>query len=346
MVQKKNIVLADCHGTEIRELVESLNSDKKIFEIRSHISNWKRKSVFTELRRYFMYFFVALCCFLKRGRYDVIIGWQQFYTLIICFFCSVFSVKKTARIIALNFTYKEKKGKFLKIYRWFMGKCVSEKYMDFLHVLSNEYAEYISKEFSYPRDRIIVTSFGVKDRFSELSALASPNGYEKESYALAIGRSNRDYDFLIRAWKNIDYPLVIISDTYKKTSDHKNITVFNNIAGEESNKWISNCGLLVLPIDDGAICSGDTVLLTAMSLQRKIIVTVPSTLSEMYVQNNINAVLVEKDEREFAETVKRVLYSKIYSDLGKKARESYLKSYTIGAMGRAIYKAVFDTRII
>lgn len=341
---KKNVVLADCREDEIRELVDSISANGNAFEIHSRISNWKRKSVFTELRRYFVYFFAAACCFLKRRHYNVIIGWQQFYALIFAFFCNVFSVKKEQTVVVLNFTYKEKRGRLAKIYSRFMRKCLSGGYIDYLHMPSEQYADYTAKEFSFPRDRMIVSGFGVKDRFNELSKLDAPSGYKKESYALAIGRSNRDYDFLIRAWENIDYPLVIISDTYKKSCDQKNITIYNNITGEASDKWISNCGLLVLPIDDGKICSGDTVLLTAMSLERKIIVTVPSTLSEMYVQNNINAVLAEKDEKTFAETVKQVLNSEKYADLGKRARESYLKSYTIGAMGCAIREAVFGMK--
>ena len=341
MLQKKNVILADCHENEIRDFVDSINANNQTFEVRSHISNWKRTSLFTEIRRYFMYFYIAFLYFLKRRHYSVILGWQQFYALIFGFFCNIFHVKKQQVVVVLNFTYKEKRGRFSNIYYWFMRKCLSGGYIDFLHVLSNQYAEYVASKFSFPLGRIIVTGFGVKDRFNELSSLDAPNEYNKEAYALAIGRSNRDYEFLVRAWEKMDYPLVIISDTYKKTSNNKNITIFNNIAGEDSNKWISNCGLLILPIDDGTICSGDTVLLTAMSLQRKIIVTVPSTLSEMYVQDGDNAVLAEKVEEAFAETAKRVLYSDEYADLGKRARESYLKSYTISAMGSAIREAVF-----
>lgn len=346
MGYKRNIVIADCTENEIRSFKDALNGKENTFESRSHIANWKRKSVFTELRRYLKYFLIAFLYFIKRKQYRIIMGWQQFYALIFCFFCTVFSVKKQTIVVALNFTYKEKRGKFAKIYRWFMGKCVSEKYLDYLHVPSEEYAEYVSKEFSFPRDRIIVAGFGVIDRFDELSVLAAPNGYEKDAYALAIGRSNRDYDFLIRAWNNIDFPLVIISDTYKKSSANKNVTIYRDIAGEESNQWIANCGLMIIPIDDGAVCSGDTVLLTAMSLRRKIIVTTPSTLAEMYIEDGVNAILAEKDEIRFAETVKQMLFSDDFIDLGERARRSYLNSYTISAMGRIIYSRIFSDKDI
>ena len=340
-MQKKSIVLADCDELEIKDMVDSLNTDKYTFEIHSHISNWKRTNTLSEIRRYVKYFSVAFVYFLKRRKYQMIVGWQQFYALIFCFFCWLFRTKKTFKVVVLNFTFKEKNGIMGRIYRWFMRKCVLPEYLDFLHVLSNEYAEHIARVFSFPRDRIIVTAFGVKDRFSDLSRLEAPNGYRKDEYALAIGRSNRDYDFLIRAWKKIEYPLVIIDDTYNKITTNRNIIICNDIAGEESYRWIANCGLMIIPIDDGSICSGDTVLLTAMSLRRKIIVTIPSTLSEMYVESGVNAIVAEKNVDLFSNIVKQALFSENYSHLGECARRRYLEMYTTSAMGRAISNAIF-----
>lgn len=333
---KKNVFLADCSKESVTQFAEELQYHSKPFEVKVDIANWKRTGRISELKRYAIYFWVGFRSFLCRGRYDVVIGWQQFYALIFCFFCSVFSVKKQNTVIALNYTYKEKKGKLQKVYRWFMAKCISAEYMDYIHVLSDNYANYIHHEFGFPRERIIVTSFGVVDLYDKLKKLAVPNGFLKDGYALAIGRSNRDYDFLIRAWKDIDYPLVIISDTYTGRTDDKHISILTNVAGEESHPWIVHCGLMVIPIDDGSICSGDTVLLNAMSLERKIVVTSPSTLAEMYIHDGRNAVLTKKNEEEFRRKVKEVLYLKKYEDLGRQARESFLESYTLRSMGRKV----------
>ena len=336
MKQRENAVLADCVAEEVQPLVKELFFDSQPFNVKVHIANWKRTGKISELKRYAKYFWVGFCYFLKRKNYAAVVGWQQFYALIFCFFCAVFFVKKTTVTMALNFTYKEKKGKLSKLYRWFMGKCVSPEYMDYIHVLSDNYADQICKEFNFPRDRIVVTSFGTLDRYEELSKLSSPEGYKTDGYALAIGRSNRDYDFLIDAWQGIQYPLVIISDTYAKETSDPNITILRNVAGDESYPWIANCGLMIIPIDDGSICSGDTVLLTAMSLERKIIVTKPSTLAEMYVEDGSNAVLVEKDAAMLKRAVNQILHTEQGNQLGKKARESFLTSFTIESMGRKI----------
>lgn len=332
-MQKKNRILADCASEEILSFAQGVSSGKHAFEIESYIANWKRTGLWSELKRYGMYFGVALKAFFRRKEYGILIGWQQFYALIFCFYCNLFHVKKPCKVVAFNFTYKRKNGKFAGIYRWFMEKCLDGKYLDYIHVPSEQYADSVSAEFGFPRDRMLVIPFGVNDRYEAFSKLSVPDGYQKDGYALAIGRSNRDYGFLIRAWKNIQYPLVIISDTYAGVTEQQNITILRNVAGEASYPWITHCGLMVIPIDDGNICSGDTVLLTAMSMERKILVTAPSTLAEMYITDGENAILVEKNAEAFQSAVKQILFSAEHEMLGKQARISYLRQFTRNSMG-------------
>lgn len=347
-MMKENIILADCLEKEVHSFAKEVSYADHPFQVKVHIANWKRSGKLSELKRYAMYFWVAVRYFLARGRYNAIIGWQQFYALIFCFYCSLFHVEKRNIVVVLNYTYKEKHGIFAKPYRWFMKKCMDTRYLDILHVLSESYADIVSQEFAFPRERIIVTTFGINDMHGILSGLEAPEGYQKDGYALAIGRSNRDYDFLIRAWKNIDYPLVIISDTYKgSVAGNNRILHLDNVAGEDSHPWIANCSLMIVPIADGSICSGDTVLLTAMSLEKKILVSSPSTLAEMYIVDGQNAVLYEKNEIALQSAVRDVLYGAQYRELGERARESFLKDYSRQSMGEKVSTAIkkYETRI-
>lgn len=343
--EKRNIVLADCDEAEIIELVDGLECNGVPFIIKSHIANWKRTGKISEMRRYAKYFFTGFQYFLHRRQYNMVVGWQQFYALIFSFFCALFHVKKTTTVVALNFTYKEKKGKLAKVYLWFMKKCVSTEYMDYLHVLSAEYADEISKRFSFPRNRILVTPFGVNDSYEKFKKLLPPCGYQKDQYALAIGRSNRDYDFLLQAWEKVDFPLVIISDTYDKSTTLPNVTIYRDIAGEDSYPWIANCGLMVIPIDDGNLCSGDTVLLSAMATQRKILVTVPSTLAEMYVENGETALLSPKEPDVFQKVVSEALYNSRYAAIGEQARAEFKKKYSRKKMGQRLANMIKELEL-
>lgn len=329
----ENIVLADCEIAEVESLVNELKFNNNGFVVKSHIANGKRTGKLSELKRYLKYFAVALKYFISRKKYSAIVGWQQFYALIFVFYCSLFKVKKRNMVVALNYTYKAKKGRFAKLYRKFMQICMSPQYLDYLHVLSDQYADIISREFNFPRQRIIATHFGVND--CDYSHLPVPDGFKKDGYALAIGRSNRDYDFLINAWQGIDYPLVIISDTYcGKIPENSNITHLTDVVGEASYNWIAHCGLMIIPIDDGNICSGDTVLLNAMALKRKIIVTSPSTLAQMYVTDKKDALLTVKDNAVFKETVLSALND--FNDIGENARQTFLEKFSRSIMGNKI----------
>lgn len=335
----ENIVIADCMEEELSpSFMKGLNagSDKR-YELRAHIANWGRDGYMSGLRRYLKYFSVPLRYFISRRRYGDIIGWQQFYALVFCFYCSIFRVEKINQVTALNFTYKEKRGWPGRLYRWFMSRCLSGGYLDHIHVLSHDYADIIAKGFDFPRDRIIVTAFGVDDGYGRYGGLDTPDGYEREGYILSIGRSNRDYDFLIRAWRGIGHRLVIVSDTYAGKTDDPDICIRRDISSEEQYPWIANCKAVIIPIDDGAVCSGDTVLLTAMSLKRILIVTKPSTLAEMYIEDREDGLLIEKDIEGFKHLIHDVMDG-VYDDLGEKARQHFLECFSRERMAFGIAK--------
>lgn len=91
---------------------------------------------------------------------------------------------------------------------------------------------------------------------------------------------------------------------------------------------------MFIPIDDGSICSGDTVLLKAMSYSKPVVVTSPSTLGEMYIDDNVNGLLVEKNIDEFARRVLALFMdSKKMLDIGVNARRKYEIRYSRYQMG-------------
>ena len=340
---KENIIVCDCEAEEVESLCDAINKNGQAFSVKSHIANWKRSGKASEIKRYLKYFGVAFKYFTKRKRYNVIIGWQQFYALIFCFYSSVLHTKKRNTVIALNFTYKDKSGKLGKVYKWFMKKCLNPKYLDYIHVPSQSYAKITSELFGFPIENIIVSPFGINDPWEQFNKLNYPEDAPKQGYVLSIGRSNRDYGFLIDSWKEINYPLVIISDTY--TGDNKgnsNIQIIRNVAGEQSYPWIANCNAMIIPIDDGTICSGDTVLLTSLAMKKKVLITSPSTLAEMYIEHEKNGLCSDKDEKTFSAIVADMIFTDKYDYLQDNARESYLKNYSRQSMGEKIYSYIFS----
>ncbi len=340
----KNIIVYDADDFELIPFQEGVNSSSSIyFELYQRPENIElnkhRSGTADELKRYINYFKGGYWLYKHRKEYANMICWQQFYALTYGFFCTVFHKKSPCCTIACNYTYKEKNGIAKLPYRWFMKKCLSGGGVDYLHVLSDLYADRVCSEFSFDRNKTIVTPFGILDEYDRFSVLAPPEGYKKNGYFLSIGRSNRDYDFLLDVWEGVDYPLVIVSDKYTGKSDNPNVSIRRDVGVEDQYNWISNCRANILCVNDGNIASGDTVLLTAMSLSVINIVSRPSTLAEMYIENEINGLSVDKNVDDFRRVINKVL-SGDYDRIGVSARNSFLENFSRRSMGEKIGKNI------
>jgi glycosyltransferase involved in cell wall biosynthesis len=218
-----------------------------------------------------------------------------------------------------------------------MRYSLNNNYIDYFHVLSEKYADRCASELGLDRSKFIVTTFGIPDTFKTWSE----SNVACSNYVLSIGRSNRDFDFLLQVFANKalqDYKLILISDTFKPTSEiPSNVTIYDNITGSASMPWIANTDLMILPIADGNIASGDTVLLTGMMFKKTVVITQPSTLAEMYITNNQNGIVINKDITEAANVIAALLSDKAkLEEIGNNARQSFLDNFSRLSLGSKI----------
>lgn len=327
----KNVILTDSDKDEIEDLKEGLEESlNETWEIYSSVSNWGRTNIWLKIKRYLKYFLSSFKIFIHRKKYGKILGWQQFYALIFCFYCRIFNVKKTFEVYVINFTYKEKKGFLGKVYFKFMKYILTSKYIDKLFVLSVDYIDICSKKFNIDSDKIKMIPFGIPDQYDKYK-----DNYIRENYILSIGRSNRDYDWLIKEWKHIEYPLYIISDTYKpKLEVPINVKIIDNISGNLQFPYIMGCKSLIIPIKDEKVCSGDTVLLKAMSFNKNVMVTENSTLAETYIEDMKNGHIVSKKSGKLKEKIEKIISGEI--DTSLTARQCFLEKFSRKTMGKRI----------
>lgn len=337
----ENVILCDCEVNEIDNFKTGMECESGIaLNVKNYTAIFPRSSKYANIKRYIIYFWVPFVILLRRKQYQYIFGWQQFYALIFCFYHSLLHLKKKNTVVALNYTYKKKNGLVGRIYKRFMARCLDENYLDYIHVPSDHYADLISNEFGFSRERIIVSRFGINDMFKLYDSTSKPSEIQSEYY-LALGRSNRDFEFLIDAWENINEQLVVVSDTYQGESDNVNVLIKRDVSGNDQYPWIFHCKALIIPIADARICSGDTVLLKAMSFSKTVIVTTPSTLSEMYVKNRENGICVPKEKREFVSVIEKLTDSEL-NRIGWNARTFFLDNCSRESMGRKIMKALMN----
>lgn len=339
---KQNIILADCCPEEVATFAHGCMEQSQLqFETLSSISNGSHSTAWQNMARYAAYFLYPFKVFFHRKQYGVILGWQQFYAINYALYCRLFHVKKTNTLVAVNFTYKRKSGLVGKLYHSYMKYACNNQYLDYLHVLSLNYVNICVQDLGIPTEKFIVTGFGVPDTYDEMKNRKAP----MQDFSLSIGRSNRDFEFLVKVWSQPclkDRQLVIASDTWKPTSVlPSNIIHRDDIKYDDSFAWFNSCNLCITPIEDGNICSGDTVLLTGMMFSKPSVVTTPSTLAEMYVCHQENGLCIPKDVEKAAQMIAELLANKEQmATLGAKARKSYLDNFSRESMGKALVKAM------
>lgn len=339
ILNKQNIILADCNKEEIELLVKGLEETlNQKFEIHSNTKCNGKRSFWFNIYRYLIYIFYPFKFFLNAKKYNYVICWQQFFGLFYAFYCNLFKIKKKNLLVIVNFTYKEKNGKLKNLYKKVMKFCIKNQYVDYIHVLSLEYAKKCAEEFNVPIEKFIVAPFGLNDTYEKYKDTKVEYG----NYSLAIGRSNRDYDFLIKVWKKVpnSEKLLIACDEYNnKEKLPENIILRKDITFDLP--YIANCKLVILPIKDGTICSGDTVLLKAMSYYKPVVVTEPSTLAEMYIKDKENGFCLPKEEETFAKGILNILNNRDNTEkVAQNARKSFEENYSRFSMGKRIGEKV------
>lgn len=339
--QLKILVLTDGGNTEndtfVRGIADSMQAE---VYIKNHQVNKLHGSRWKDIRRYLYYFTFPLRFIHCRKKYDYILGWQQFYANNLAFYCEMLGLKPQARIVSVNYTYRDKNGIVGKFYKWYMRKLTNSDHLLCLHLPSNMAAEALCHSLGTSPSKMIVTNFGVDDIYhcvKKREFTFINNG----GYVLSLGRSNRDFDFLVEVWRKPELQnetLVILSDTWHPVLPLPvNIIHRTDVVGEEAQLYLAHCKANVVAIDVPTICSGDTVLLHGMQYERPTVVTTPCTLAEMYIDHEVNGLCLAKNVTTFAFELATLLRDESrMKSLGQAARQKFLNHYSRYAMGVAI----------
>ena len=339
-MNKKNIAMFDSNKEEAEDFIRGLEKSTSMPWISLvYTANQGRKNKIGNAIRYFKYFAFPFAVFLHRKEFNNIIGWQAFYGLLFAFYCRLFHVKKTFSLLIKNFTYKPKKGIIGKIYFRFMNYIVKSNYIDVFVCTSQTFCDYCAKAFNEPVERFVFLPFGVND-FTKRVDMTTPS---KNDYILSLGRSNRDWDFLINSLAETRYQVKIVCDELHRDNLPKNIQIYNNVWGDDSFEFIKNCKFMVIPIMDGKIGSGETVLLQTMSFSKPIIITKPSCLADDYVTDGVTGLVVSKNKEELLEAVEHLWNDDVlYNQISKNCRSLYEEKHSLMSYGINVGNTLID----
>lgn len=323
---KENVILTDFKTRENWDFKKAVEEQtKEPWGVETRVTNRYHGTKIKSIFRYVNYFIFAFKIFLRRKRYAKIIAWQQFFGLILAFYCALFHVKNIPDIYVMTFIYKPKNI----IYNNFINYIVHSGCIKKLIVLSDSEKNYYSNLLGVDLDIFYCTRIGVSDVSDtiEKSNLA-------EKFYLSVGRSNRDYAFLRNAWDKKYGELVIISDSYN-LPEKDGVICLNNCYGRDFLQYLADCYALIIPLDDENISSGSLSFLQAMMLSKPTIVTDNKTVHD-YINSGYNGYIIAKDKTELYGAIDKLNDGKIYADMSKNARNEYVDNFSERSLGENI----------
>lgn len=324
----KNIVLLGCKAPAHWEFLESLEQATGERWIPWEAVNRIYGGFLRNVIRYIKYFLAPLRVVLHRKEYAKVLAWQQFYGLILAFYFRILKVKNTPSVTIMCFIYRPKKY-VGKLYERFIHFALGSDCIRKIIVFSESEVKHYSSLFGVRENMFTAVRLAIEDTTNRI-----PRKKPGE-YFLSAGRSNRDYPFLIAAWRPEYGKLKIVCDTLHGRVDTDGIEYLDDCYGDAYMELLAGCYAVVISLDNEEISSGQLVMLQALMYGKPVIITRNKTVLE-YLADGEDGYIIPKDPSQLGEAVEAV--KKNYSILSRNARKHFEERFSLSSLGHAVGK--------
>lgn len=332
-MNNNNLIVVDFDPrttTRWNDLAKSLElyTGKKWEFYGKHMKNESFRSIW----RYFHYFKISWELFLRRNSINNVLSIQQFYGLILAFYCNIFFVKKRQRIVVLSFIYRTKTGIKGIIYKNLINFIISSKYIDCLVVHSEYEVDYYSKIFKIDKKKFKFCLLGVTD--DSVDYKIKQRDDLKDKFVLSAGNSNRDFEFLENSLKGMPYLVKLFSHELHN-GIVENIIYSDSVPVPEYYKNLAECYCVVIALKDPNISSGQLVILQSYAFGKPVIITSTKGCKD-YIRDDC-AVIIKKNEKELKRAVEKLIENdEYYNKLSEQARKVFEEEFSLSAMGKRL----------
>lgn len=324
---KKNILLVDWNPKPnwpfMKGLEEATGEQWELHSCDSSRNN--RGGIIQKIIHYAKLFYVPLRVILHQRRYKQVLAFHKFHAFILALYFQLFHMKNVPKITVMTFIYKPKSGALGKIYHKLVSTCVKSKYIQNLVVYSKSEISYYAKLFGVSETKFFSTNYCIEDCTTKI-----PIG-NKGDYFLSVGRSNRDFAFLLSAWSK-DQKLIILNDQISNTTQNPNIEIKNDCFGDDYLRLLSDCYAVIIPLEDPHISSGQLVIIQAMMYGKPIIITQNDTLSD-YIVNEHDGVIIEKTKEALETAIDQLENNEYYDRMSAAERKTFYEKYSLHRFG-------------
>ncbi len=212
-----------------------------------------------------------------------------------------------------------------------MKYIVQSDYVDKFICFSQQECNYYSEIFDASKDKFQFCCLGIEP------IQVQDVKQSEEKTILACGRSNRDYDFLYRTLKDTKYKVTIISDECKLKPTN-NISIYTNVYNQRYFDMLAKSYIVVIPLMQKNISSGQLVMLQAMQLGKPIICTESNTVKD-YIQDGINGYIIKKQKNDLLQAIEKLYQDETeYNKMSKNEKQFFEDHYSIHAFGKQVGK--------
>ena len=192
--------------------------------------------------------------------------------------------------------------------------------------------EFYSRHFPTRRRRFV--PFGIDtDFFAPLASVPT------DDYALSIGYAKRDYTTLIRAWRNISFPLKIVGVSRRWIQKNGNVEFLPRVPILELRRLMHNARFVILPIDNVKHSTGQTTLLQCMSMGKPVIATRAHGIID-YCSHGSDCLLVKNADLD--DYVDKIMLLMEDTDIARRissnARKTTAEKFNEKQMAESIYR--------
>lgn len=166
----------------------------------------------------------------------------------------------------------------------------------------------------------------------------------KPSYIVSAGRSGRDYGLLCEAVKDLSVKLHIICDSSHAMKGLKcpsNVTILRDCHGLSYIQELAGADIVLLPLKEDKVSSGQMVLLDAMALGKAVIITETVTTVE-YGEHLKTCYFVKLGSVDEIRTAINFIYENLYimESIGHEGKQRYANFHSIEPFVSSLVEAI------
>lgn len=263
-----------------------------------------------------------------------------------------FAVKFLARLHALNYDRLFCSGFYVRSPRWFpffrlLQRIDSPK--DHYLIFSRSELRLYTEQMGMDPSRLHYIPCG------DWHAAPTENREAKDAtgsqfpsnYYFSGGYSNRDYPSLVRIFRNVKAPLVIVCSKLNTEIDDlslpPNVQVVRDVSSGVFDGYISHAKAGIVPLKRDTGSSGQTVVLRLMRYGKPIVVNDVAALRD-YVEPGVSAFVVHDLGNELAEAIQEIeAHPEAASRVGLAAKVRYEGSFSRAVVAEQFRKILEET---